>query len=127
MLLKLAKDFAHGEGAAPSDDEMQRVMAERHASIGGLLMRKWQRRSPSADPVMFHHDPTGCERFQKQATVAYGANRLSHRYGFGCRADKDVTLVDDPIAARLGVDDEWTAELDQKAPGLFSNARDIIA
>ena len=59
--------------------------------------------------------------------MAYAANRLSHRYGFGCRADKDVTLVDDPLAARLAIDEAWMTDLDQKAAGLFSNARDIIA
>jgi putative nucleotidyltransferase with HDIG domain len=127
VLLKLAKDFVQGGGTAPTDDEMQRVMAERHATIGGLLMRKWQLPRTLEEPVMFHHDPAACERFPKQATVAYGANRLSHRYGFGCRADKDVTLVGDPLAARIDADEAWMADLDQKAAGLFSNARDIIA
>jgi HD-like signal output (HDOD) protein len=90
-------------------------------------MRKWQLPRALEEPVMFHHDPDACERFPKQATVAYAANRLSHRYGFGCRADKDVTLVDDALTTRLGIDEAWMADLDQKAAGLFSNARDIIA
>lgn len=127
VLLKLAKDFSQSGGTKPTDDELQRVMAERHATIGGLLMRKWQLPRTLEEPVVFHHDPVACERFPKQAAVVYAANRLSHRYGFGCRADNAITLVGDPLAARIDADEALMAELDQKAAGLFSNARDIIA
>jgi putative nucleotidyltransferase with HDIG domain len=127
VLLKLAKDFAQGGGMPPTDEEMQAVMAERHAAIGGQLMRKWQLPRTLEEPVAFHHEPTACERFPKQAAVAYAANVLAHRYGFGCRANREATIVGDPKAARIGADDAWLADLDQKAPGLYSNAREIIA
>jgi hypothetical protein len=51
---------------------------------------------------------------------------LSHRYGFGCAADT-ANLVEDPICARLGLNDTWQADLDRRAPGLFQVARQIVA
>jgi hypothetical protein len=38
-------------------------------------------------PVRYHHDPDACATHKGQATVIYVANRLAHRYGFGCSAD----------------------------------------
>ena len=54
------------------------------------------------------------------------ANRLSHRYGFGCPAN-DESLLADPICSRLGLNEAWQADLDRRAPGLFQVARQIVA
>ena len=55
----------------------------------------------------------------------YLANRLSHRYGFGCEADGN-DLAGDPAVLELGLTADWLAGLDEKAPGLFSVARQIM-
>jgi hypothetical protein len=54
------------------------------------------------------------------------ADRLSHRYGFGCEVS-DAPLLTDPICARLGLNDAWLGDLDRRAPGLFQVARQIVA
>jgi hypothetical protein len=58
--------------------------------------------------------------------VIYLANRLSHRYGFGCEPDGFDPLAD-PVVQELGLDAEWLAEIDQRAPGLFAIARETLA
>ena len=62
-----------------------------------------------------------------EASVCYVANRLSHRYGFGCDASPDAPLLDDPIAQKLGLTEAWLTDLDARAPELFKNASDAFA
>jgi hypothetical protein len=59
------------------------------------------------------------------AAVIYLANRLSHRYGFGCEKEEFDPLTD-PVTRELGLDAEWVAEIDQRAPGLFKVAREAL-
>jgi hypothetical protein len=58
--------------------------------------------------------------------VVYLANRLSHRYGFGCDAD-GYDPMQDPVVEMLGLDAAWFADLDARAPGLYSVARQTLA
>ena len=54
--------------------------------------------------------------------VAYLANRLSHRYGFGCDHDA-YNIVCDPAFRELGLDAAWLTGNDGRAQGLFEVAR----
>jgi hypothetical protein len=54
------------------------------------------------------------------------ANRLSHRYGFGCPAD-ETNLLEDTSCTGLGLNEKWLADLDGRAPGLFQVARQIVS
>jgi hypothetical protein len=58
-----------------------------------------------------------------EASVAYVANRLSHRYGFGCKRQTEEPLIDDPVCASLRVSDEWLAQMDKSASTVFENLR----
>jgi hypothetical protein len=60
------------------------------------------------------------------AAVIYLANRLSHRYGFGCEPDA-TDLLSDPVTSELELDAEWLSEIDQRAPGLFKVAREALS
>ena len=51
------------------------------------------------------------------------ANRLSHRYGFGCEATPDEALVDDAVCGSIGVTEEWLSEMDRKAQPMFESIR----
>ena len=57
--------------------------------------------------------------------MTYFANRLSHRYGFGCDPD-DADLLADSACGQLKVDAAWMAETDKRAPGLFEVAKKIL-
>ena len=89
-------------------------------------MRQWQLPEALEHPVRFHHNPDACPNHKGQAMVAYVANRLAHRYGFGCTAD-DANLLEDDICARVGLNEALLADLDRRAPGLFQVARQIVA
>ena len=56
----------------------------------------------------------------------YVANRLAHRYGFGCAADS-AHLFEDAICTKAGLNETWLEDLDRRAPGLFQVARQIVA
>jgi hypothetical protein len=45
----------------------------------------------------------------------YVANRLSHRYGFGCEAEPGLNVLNDRAAEQLGLTGEWLAEMDAQA------------
>ena len=126
LLLKLSRDFIKYGAPTPSAQEIETVYKERHPDIGAKLMKQWQLPEALEHPVRFHHDPEACPIHKGQATVAYVANRLSHRYGFGCPAD-EANLLEDPICTTAGLNEKWLADLDGRAPGLFQVARQIVA
>jgi len=76
-------------------------------------------------PVRFHHDPDACTSHKSEATVACVANRLAHRYGFGCPADP-ASLLEDAVCARVGLDEAWLADLDRRGPPDSSTSRDRL-
>jgi hypothetical protein len=78
-------------------------------------------------PVRWHHAPLETEHWQKAAAVIYTANRLSHRYGFGCVADEEDTILEDGICRAIGVDANWLAATDQAAQMLVGAARQMVS
>jgi putative nucleotidyltransferase with HDIG domain len=126
LLLKLARDFIKFGVPTPSSQEIDTVCRERHAEIGARLLHQWQLPEALESPVRYHHDPAASTTHSRESAVTYMANRLSHRYGFGCPVE-EATLVEDPICTRLGLNDAWQADLDKRAPGLFQVARQIVA
>jgi putative nucleotidyltransferase with HDIG domain len=126
LLLKLSRDFIKYGAPTPSTQEIEKVYTERHPEIGARLMKQWQLPEALEHPVRFHHDPEACPNHKGQATVAYVANRLAHRYGFGCATDA-ANLLEDAICTKIGLNDAWLADLDRRAPGLFQVARQIVA
>jgi putative nucleotidyltransferase with HDIG domain len=127
LLLKLAQDFTKYGGSKPTPDELEAVIAGKHAELGARLLRQWRVPDELVEPVLYHHDPAGCERFRREAGVCYAANRLSHRYGFGCPVVDSADLLEDPHVKELGATAEWLASVDQRAPGLFEVARQIVS
>jgi HD-like signal output (HDOD) protein len=123
FLLKLRSDFARRRGAAPSRDEFDHTVAAHHAEIGEMAMHRWGLPAALREPIRFHHAPLQAPTYGTEATVAYVANRLSHRYGFGCTATADASLAEDSICASSGVTDRWLAEMDGKAEAIFDGIR----
>jgi HD-like signal output (HDOD) protein len=123
FLLKLRSDFARRRGAAPSRDEFDRTVTARHAEIGEMAMHRWGLPAALGEPIRFHHAPLQAPTYGTEATIAYVANRLSHRYGFGCTAIPDASLTEDSICASSGVTDRWLAEMDGKAESIFEGIR----
>ena len=74
-----------------------------------------------------HHDYTMAHTRKKEAAVGYAANRLAHRYGFGCESD-GRRLLDDHVlyvpGPRRGVAELYA---DDRAPGLFDVARKVLS
>jgi putative nucleotidyltransferase with HDIG domain len=126
LLLKLSRDFIKYGAPTPSTQEIEKVYTEWHPEIGARLMKQWQLPEALEHPVRFHHDPEACPNHKSQATVAYVANRLAHRYGFGCTADS-ANLLEDTVCTKIGLSETWLADLDRRAPGLFQVARQIVA
>jgi putative nucleotidyltransferase with HDIG domain len=126
LLLKLSRDFVKYGAPTPSTPEIETVYKERHPEIGAQLMRQWQLPEALEHPVRFHHDPNAAASQKGPATVVYVANRLAHRYGFGCPAE-EANLLEDEICTTAGLNEAWLADLDKRAPGLFQVARQIVA
>jgi putative nucleotidyltransferase with HDIG domain len=131
LLVKLAADFTRFGGVLPPPAEVQAFVAERHAALGADVLCRWQLPARLQEPVRFHHRPAEASAFRPNAEVVYVANRLSHRYGFGCppdtRKEDEEELLRDPIAVELGITQEWLADTDRRAPGLFAVARQIVS
>ena len=123
FLLKSCADYVRRGGAAPTSEELAETVAECHAEVGDMAMHLWGLPSALREPIRFHHTPLEAPTYGNEAAVAYVANRLSHRYGFGCHAAPDDSLVDDTVCRSVGMTDEWLAEMDGKAEPLFQAIR----
>jgi putative nucleotidyltransferase with HDIG domain len=128
LLLKLAHDWTRWHGAEVSPGEIDEVLVSEHAVAGALLLRASQFPRNLIEGVLWHHQPEQAPDHLREAEVVYFADRLSHRYGFGCEVDEPpASLVDDPRCARLDVNEAWLESLDARAPGLFVVARQALA
>jgi putative nucleotidyltransferase with HDIG domain len=125
VILKVAHEHSRAHAGVPGAEEIERVIAERHASIGGLALRRWKLPETVDEPVIFHHRYADAPTYTREAAVCYLANRLSHRYGFGCAKDS-ANLGDDDVCAMLGLDTAWLAAMDERAPGLVAVANQML-
>ena len=105
--------------------EIEELIHEKHAEYGGYLLDQWKLPGHLNDPVVWHHQPDRAEKHPRAAAAAYVANRLAHRYSFGCARDRFDSLSDQ-VWANVGLDAARLKEMDTKAPGLFAVARQII-
>ncbi len=87
FLLKMRAEYLRLGGRSPSAEEFDGVMTSRHAEIGATALQLWGLPESVREPVRWHHEPFGATSQARAAAVTYLANRLSHRYGFGCPPD----------------------------------------
>lgn len=123
LILKIAHDT---RSAFPdlTDGEVETIVAERHAQMGGWLAARWQLPEALSELIAWHHHPDWAERYEMVSTIRI-ASRLAYRYGFGGEARTD-DLLEDPACEAVGLDADRLAELDGDAPDLFATARSIF-
>jgi putative nucleotidyltransferase with HDIG domain len=124
LILKLVRD-ASGHMASPSAEDLDVLIAEKHAEFGGYLLQQWDLSDSLIEPVVWHHEPHRAEQQPGAAAVAAAANRLAHRYGFGCPPDESDPL-EDPVMTAVGLTERRLKQIDVYAPGLFEIARQIV-
>jgi putative nucleotidyltransferase with HDIG domain len=125
VMLKWRYDHVKRTGEMIDPSLFEQMLATRHAEVGSLALQRWGLPADLEEPVLCHHDYAAATGNRELAAVIYLANRLSHRYGFGCQPD-DYDPMTDPVTEELGLDANWIAELDAKAPGLYEVARQGI-
>ncbi len=126
VILKTIYDYRRQSHATVAPEEITTLLAEEHTAVGGRVLARWQLPLSIQEPVLCHHDFSRATVHPRAAAVAYMANCLAHRYGFGVPPD-ETAMADDPVFAELGLDDAWLADTDQRAPGLFEIARKMLA
>ena len=125
VILKTAFEHQRRDGATIHAEELAAALTHVHAQCGALALHFWRLPDDVLDAVRHHHDHTMAIN-RHAAAVCHAANLLSHRYGFGCATDGDLSL-DDPVWAELALDSAWIERADAHAPGLFNAARQTLA
>lgn len=125
VILKLANDD-HPAPPTMGEARLWACIESRHAHVGGRALERWKFAPSIQMAVAWHHEPSRAHGYLEEAAIAYAANRLAHRYGFGCDADAS-DLLEDPTFIKLGLDADFMAMLDQRVPGLFEVARKLAA
>lgn len=125
LLLKLAHDYGRWNATPVHRHEIDDVMNTEHAAMGALLLRSLQLPRHLIESVMWHHEPQAAPNHPREAEVVYFADRLSHRYAFGCDRD-DPPLLDDTLCVRVAPTEEWIESIDSRAVGLYTVARRIL-
>jgi putative nucleotidyltransferase with HDIG domain len=122
LILKLAFDYRQRTGAVVPSEVVAAAIEHDHANVGAVTLKRWGLPASLEEPIRCHHDCKAATSNPREVMVAYVANRLSHRYGFGC--DPDVyNIVGDPAFRELGLDAAWLSGNDGRAQGLFEVAR----
>ena len=68
--------------------ELDELLERWHPMTAGRAFRRWGLPAELDEPVLCHHEYTERQDDRRMAAVVYLANRLSHRYGFGCDAGR---------------------------------------
>ncbi len=126
VILKRAHDHARRTGQPLPAADVEQALIQHHATLGGMMMEKWKLPEALIEPVACHHQFQAAETRRREAAVAYAANLLAHRYGFGCSVTPREDFLADPVAEYLKLDDTWLDATDVHAPGLFEVARQIL-
>jgi putative nucleotidyltransferase with HDIG domain len=125
LILKLAHDHKRRTGAPVAPEEVAAAIESHHASFGAITLRRWKLPAALDEPIRCHHDYRAASGAPRKAMVVYLADRLSHRYGFGCDPDA-YNLLGDPACKAFGIGPDWLAEHDSRAQGLFAIARQSL-
>lgn len=124
VILKTVHQYQERNGESIPAEELRAAILQHHARCGALALAFWNLPEDVREVVRCHHafeeapDP-------QAAAICYAANRLSHRYGFGCEPEGDAVL-EDAVFPYLGLDAEWIAMADVRGPGLFNAARQAL-
>lgn len=124
VILRTAYQYQQKHAGTIRSDELRAALVQYHSVCGALALGFWNVPDEVRDVVQYHHafedaaDP-------QSAAICYAANLLSHRYGFGCAPEGDAVL-EDAVFSYLGLDADWIAKADVRAPGLFSAARQAL-
>lgn len=116
FLLKLHTEFIRSGGTAPTREEVDTVVTEHHAEVGGMAMQHWGLPEALREPVRWHHQPTQAPHCPRASAVTYTANMLAHHYGLGCEATPNETMAEDPVCLGLGLDAAAFARFAEQAP-----------
>ncbi len=126
FLLNLRTVYIRSGGRTPTADEEDTVFRQHHAEVGGVVMESWTLPPALREPVRWHHEPFSAPTCPQTAAVVYAANRLSHRFGFGCTRTREDDILEDPVCIALGVDPSWLRDIDTRAPVLFDAACQFV-
>ena len=126
LLLKLAHDHGRRLGTPVSAEELNDVIPIEHPKVGALLLQSMRLPDHLVERVRWHHEPQSAPVHPMEAEVVYLADRLSHRYGFGCERD-EAAIVGDALCARLHPTAAWLEAVDGRAEGLYAVARKILS
>lgn len=128
FLLKLRAEYLRLGGRPPAVDEFDAVAVTHHAEVGASALQLWGLPEVIRVPVRWHHSPLESPNHVQAVAITYVADRLSHRYAFGCPPDEgETSLVDDPICAGLALGANWLEKLDQEALSLGVTARQLVS
>ena len=87
VILTAAYDVRRQAGVAVPPDVLDAVMREMHPYVGAVVLRRWRLPSMLDEPIVCRHDWRSATVAPREAAITYFANRLSHRYSFGCEPE----------------------------------------
>jgi HD-like signal output (HDOD) protein len=90
VLLMAAPDEAAAILAAarePGDRSVQQIEMDQlgfsHAQLGGALLTAWNLPPSLIQPVRFHHTPTRCPMYPREAAIVHWSDIIAHASGIG--------------------------------------------
>ncbi len=126
FLAILRDEWVRLGGVAPTAGEEADLVVAHHAEVGGIALQYWGLPASVREPVRWHHEPASAPQHARAAGVTYLANRLAHRYGFGCQPEADDALLSDPVFASFDAGPSWLAEMDRHAVAIADEMPQLL-
>ena len=124
----MRSDFRRLGGRLPSIEEFDETVGASHPEVGAVALQVWGLPEPLRLSARWHHDPMAAPAHQQAVAVTYLANRLSHRYGFGCPPEEDRDrLLSDPAISALGLKGNWLDQMDEEALTISMTAQNLVS
>ncbi|MBS1707232.1 MAG: HDOD domain-containing protein [Armatimonadetes bacterium] len=77
------------------------ILGYNHATVGGLLAKKWQMSETIQNAVKYHHEASSDEKTYKTTALVAGANALAHECGFNNSQREGALELDYELASAM--------------------------
>lgn len=105
-----------------SDEKLCGLIRTHHATVGGLVAKRWNFSDEMQEVIRFHHDPAGSKQFETLVQVIYLSNLIAKKEA--PRPDCGLSAINNRMLDILPSFNDHLEELDREINSILSPTRE---
>ncbi len=93
-----------------------------HSIIGSMVAEQWNFPQSLIIPIMFHHAPSGAQKYKKIVGIVHIADIIVHVLGLNTVSEETAPQIDEPTMEQVGLDPDY---LKVVANNALKNEKDL--